>query len=109
MRPSFEALCELEDRVNTPLPQLVIDLQLGNVSLTKLTAIVWSGIWGYNKEEAPSILEVGQMLIEDGMLNVVNQGLNNKEDAGPIVSYLVHGVTGGVNKKKEGKSDSPKK
>jgi len=110
MRPSFEALCELEDVLNTTLPQLVIDLQTGSVSLKKVTAVVWSGIWGYNKDEAPSINEIGQMVVDDGMLNIVNQDLvkgSMVEDAGPIITYLVYGISG--SKSAEEQTEDPKK
>lgn len=108
LRPTFEALCELEARTRVSLPDLVMDLQMGNPSLMKLSLIIWSGIWGFNKESSPSINEVGEMVVTDGLVNVLEQGVDQDEDKiGPIVSYLVHGLTGG-KKKEEGKAADPK-
>ncbi|MHA1835998.1 MAG: gene transfer agent family protein [Candidatus Odinarchaeia archaeon] len=110
MRPSFEALCELEDVLGTTLPQLVIDLQTGNVSLKKVTAVIWSGIWGYNKDKAPSMVEIGEMVVNDGMLNIVNQDLVKDptvEDAGPIITYLVYGISGNESVE-EDQTEDPK-
>jgi len=110
MRPTFEALCELENRLNTTIPQLIVDLQTGIVSIKAVATIIWAGIWGYNKEEAPSIIEVGEMVVSDGMINIIGRGVEDDVETGPIVGFLIYGATGKnpTEAKEEKQEKSPK-
>jgi hypothetical protein len=109
LRPSFEALCELENRLNTTIPQLIVDLQTGIVSIKALATIIWAGIWGYDKDRAPTIIEVGEMVVSDGMINVISQGAVDDIETGPIVNFLVYGATGkSTAEAGKGEEKSPK-
>ena len=93
LRPTFEALCELEDRLNLGILEIFNILHGGDIRLRFISAVVWSGIWGYDKDKAPSYEEVGDMVMKTGIANVIHQGVE-EHGSGSIGVYLLNGVAG---------------
>ncbi len=77
LRPTFEALCDLEDRTKKPITQIMQQLFQGELSIKVLAIIVWAGIRGSMGDKSPTLDEVGNMMVEDGIFKVINQGGGN--------------------------------
>lgn len=112
LRPSFEAICELEDLLDIGIMEIVTILHSGNVRLKFIAAIAWAGMWGYDKDNAPPFKDVGEMIMQEGITNVITQ---SNEDGGVLVNFLLNSVSDGTsveatgNKSGNGKVETGKK
>lgn len=93
LRPTFEALCELEDMLNIGILDIVAILHSGDVRLKFISAVTWAGIRGYSKDEAPSYEEVGEMVLKTGLTDVMSQSIE-EDGQGALATFLLNGVTG---------------
>lgn len=91
LRPSFEALCEIEDRLDTSIPALISQFQQGNVRIKSLAIVVWAGVWAIQKDKAPTIPQFGEMINRKGLLNVMK---DDKGGPSPIATFLSKGILG---------------
>jgi len=101
LRPSFEAICELEDLLDKGIMEIVSILHSGNVRLKFIAAVIWAGMWGYDKDKTPTFIEVGELVMETGITEVITQG---DADGGALANFLLNGVTGDSKSKSEGSS-----
>lgn len=106
LRPTFEALCELEDRLDDSVIRILASMQGGRIRLNALTHIIWAGMWGYDKDKAPSIEEVGQLVMDTGLLAILEQ--TSDDGKNPISDFLTNGVLGGEEAKEGEDTDAPK-
>ena len=92
MRPTFEALCEIEDALDTSIPDLILMFRDGNIRLKNIAAIVWGGIWGYDKKNALSMEEVGELITKTGMMNILGLGMD--DGTNPVLQFMTYGLIG---------------
>lgn len=108
LRPTFNALCEMEDVCKAPILRIMEEMQSGTIRLSVLANIVWAGMRGYDSAEALTTEEVGEMIVSDGLLNVMEQKGSN--GINPITQFVLNGVLGGEEvSKEEPKKQMPKK
>lgn len=110
LRPTFEAMSEIEDRLDMSISELISKLQSGGVRLKYLRTIVWAGMYGFDKEKAPSEEEVGELIRTSGITELLTTGI--KEGKNPIVMFLIKGILGDKSVeevlKNQEKSGNPK-
>lgn len=92
LRPTFEALCELEDRAGGSVLAMIASMEGGQIRLKELTHIIWSGMYGYDAEAAPGVSEVGEFVLQEGLVSVIKQTDGNGENV--ITQFLVNGILG---------------
>ena len=66
MRPTFEALCEIEDRTGVGLAVQLRRFAEGTFGVRDVAAILSAGIRASDKA-APGIDEIGQIIVEEGI------------------------------------------
>jgi len=93
LRPTFESLCELEDRTNSSVLQTIASMRGGDIRLKELTHIIWSGMFGYDAENTPEVEVIGKLIIEEGLTNVMQQ--EDSEGTNVVLNFLVNGILGG--------------
>lgn len=106
LRPTFEALCELEERAGEPILSIMSGMQDGKIRLKDMALIIWSGMYGYDAASAPSIDTVGAMILETGLLNVMQEV--DKSGINPVTEFLMNGILGGEDPVEEEPSDTKK-
>ena len=104
LRPTFEALCELEDRSSTSILEIVSSMEGGKIRLKELTLVIWAGLFGADPTTKLELKDVGDLVLRTGLTDVVQQ--EDKDGRNPLVDFLVNGVLGG--EKVEAQKDSPK-
>lgn len=92
MRPTWEALCDLEDRTHLYITEIMQQLFEGKLSIKVMGIIVWAGIRGSMEDKAPTLKEVGNMMVEDGLFKVINQGGGNGAQTNVIATFLAKGI-----------------
>ncbi len=70
LRPTFQALCEIESELGEGLIALVRRLAAGSVGVRDVAVIVHAGIKAVEKKP-PSYDKVGQMVIEAGIVGLL--------------------------------------
>ena len=93
IRPTFGALCELEDRTGLSVLQIVASMEGGKVRLKTLAQILWAGMYGYDEKTTMTINDVGELIMKEGLVRVVEQV--DEEGISPITQFLLNGVLGG--------------
>lgn len=86
MRPTFEALCEIEDALDTDIPYLINQFSKGRVRLKVIVVVLYEGI--KSGGELVSKEEIGEILIREGLVKVL------ESEAKPIAKFLSVGLTG---------------
>lgn len=68
LRPTFEAVCELEARSRLTLAEMVNKMAVGKFGLSDVAAIVWAGMLGAaeKNKDVPNFNDLGRMIMEDG-------------------------------------------
>jgi len=97
MRPTFEAMCEIEDRLDLSMPELVMHLQNGELKFKTIATIIWCGIHGYSdslytKDAAPTLSELGNAIRTHGITKLISEGLEIGEN--PVVNFVTRGLIG---------------
>lgn len=93
LRPTFEALCEMEDRLGITITDLIMEFAAGKVSIKKVGTVVWAGIYGSMGDKAPTLREVGDMLVKDGMMTVITQGgTNGTNKTNSLSQFLIQAI-----------------
>jgi len=103
LRPTFGALCELEDRTGESVLSILTSMEGGKIRLRDLTYVIWAGMYGFDQVGALTISEVGELILEEGLVSVMKQ--ENSEGFNVVSKFLVDGVLGG----EEVKNDDAKK
>ncbi len=83
MRPTFAALCEIEDRTGLGLVELARRFWDGRFGVRELATVLWAGIRAAD-DDAPDFEAVGRLVAEQGFQSL----------AGPVAAFLA-GVIGG--------------
>jgi len=95
MRPTFEALCDIEDRVGMGIPELIMRLTAGDVRLKYVLPVIHAGITAYNKDNGiqptPSYKELGEMVVNTSFRETVMSSPVNS----PVAEFLLKGINGG--------------
>jgi hypothetical protein len=101
LRPSFGALCEIEERLNISIPNLIIAFENGDLRIKSIATIIWGGMWAVDPKAVPTIPEVGEMILKDGLMNVINQV--DEDNGSKVAGFLINGIVGDKDdaKKKE--------
>lgn len=101
LRPSFGALCEIEERLDTSIPTLIVAFEQGDIRIKRMATIIWAGMWAYDPKTVPSIVAVGEMILEEGLMSIINQV--DSEGGSKIAGFLINGIVGDKDdaKKKE--------
>lgn len=96
LRPTFEALSNIEGKLNKSIPEIVREQRQGSVRLNTVATIIWEGIVAANGGTPPShktramgrlrYEEVGEMIVHDGLTRVISQ------DA--LLLFLLYGLAG---------------
>jgi len=95
LRPTFEALCEIEDRTGLGLVELARRFWEGRFGARQLAVVLWAGIRAAGGE-APDYERIGRLVVEQGFQDL----------AGPVARFLA-GVIGG--EEEEDAAPAPKK
>ncbi len=109
LRPTFEAICELEDSAKVSVIEMISNFQnmkLASMNLRMISSVVWSGMWGHNKKDCPIQSEVGEMILKDGIWNVFMYGADDKKGVPSALSqFLLNAVMGGEDPKEADSSE----
>ena len=89
LRPTFEALCEIEDRTGLGLVELARRFWEGRFGARQLAVVLWAGIRAAGGD-APDYERIGQLVVEQGFQDL----------AGPVARFLA-GVIGGEEDEEE--------
>lgn len=91
MRPSFEALCEIEAATGKGILLLASEFANGNIEVTKVAQIIYAGLGGFDKKTRPSFREVGNEVQAVGLIKM----------AGIVTNFLVAAISGDSEDKGE--------
>ncbi len=83
LRPTFEALCEIEERTGLGLVELARRFWEGRFGVGELAVVLWAGIRAAHGA-APDYERIGRWVVEQGVQDL----------AGPVARFLA-GVIGG--------------
>ena len=96
LRPTFEALSNIESKLLKSIPDIVQELRRGDIRFMTAAIIIWEGLIGANGGRPPlsktrsgkslRYEEVGEMIVSDGLVRVVAHE--------NIVLFLLHGLAG---------------
>lgn len=96
MRPTFEALVNIEGKLNKSIPEITRAHRAGSVRVTDIVVIIWEGLIAANGGKPPHSKgrddhrlryeELGNMIIKDGFANVL------KQEA--LILFLLYGLAG---------------
>ena len=103
MRPTFQALCEIEDKTGAELTTLARQIWDGEGSVKATAIIVSEGIRACHAN-GPDLNAVGEAIVSEGLNSVLE----------PVVLYLVAAITGSTPdldaaRKSDGKAGGSKK
>ena len=93
LRPTFEALCMLEEQSNTSVLLLMSKMEGCRIRVKDLSLLVWAGILGADPDSKLTMNQVGQMILDEGLISVIEQ--RNDGDTNPISQFLMIGILGG--------------
>lgn len=96
LRPTFEALSNIEGTINKSIPEIVRDQRSGSIRVTAIATIIWEGIVAANDGEAPMTRsgkirkmryeDVGDMIVKDGLANILSQE--------GLLLFMLYGLAG---------------
>jgi hypothetical protein len=103
MRPTFEAMCEIEDFLDMPIETVFHKIQLRDIRIGWIARIVYAGIAAAADEgdDYPSLADLGNAIRADGLYTVLNSGSNSGADAGAILKFLMYGIMGDIEVEKK--------
>lgn len=99
LRPTFDAMCQLEDYLGTTIVKVLGELEQGVARVKTISAIIWAGWLGYNEKSCPTVEEVGDMVLKDGLLKVLEQ--KTPRNMNPVYEFIYNGILGGEDPKAE--------
>ena len=70
MRPTFQALADIESRTGMSIGELLQRLTEGKFGVTHVTIVIHAGLRAFD-ERAPSFEEVGEMIVGQGLASVI--------------------------------------
>lgn len=66
LRPTFEALCEIEDKAGVGIPGLVLQFRDKKVGYKQISAIIFGGLFGAGNSSL-SFEEIGKLVMDEGI------------------------------------------
>ena len=66
MRPTFQSLCEIEDRTGVGITTLARRCYEGEFGVGPITAVLWAGIRAAH-DDGPDYDEVGRLIVKEGI------------------------------------------
>lgn len=111
MRPTFEALSNIEGKLNRSIPEITKAHREGSVRVTEVAVIIWEGLIAANDGKPPLVNkernghrlryeELGNMIVKDGFSKVLGQEA--------IVLFLLYGLAGELTMEEARKSEEAK-
>ena len=98
MRPTFQALCEIEGRTGVGITTLARRCHEGDFGAGPIVAVLWAGIRATH-DDAPDHDEVGRLVVAEGVIGF----------AAPALEFLLAALLGdGAGKKVEKKKAAAK-
>ncbi len=96
LRPTFEALSNIESKLNKSIPEIVREQRQGDIRLSTIAVVVWEGLIGANDGRPPlsktrsgktlRYEEVGEMIVSDGLVKFIQQE--------GLLMFLMYGLAG---------------
>ena len=96
LRPTFEALSNIESKLNKSIPEIVREQRNAIVKFVTIAVVIWEGMVAANEGRPPlsktrnskplRYEEVGEMIVKDGLTNVIQQE--------GLMMFLLHGLAG---------------
>ncbi len=105
LRPTFNAICEIESRTGLGIAQLILKAESGNTTLKDVVYIIWAGIKAHDKRLQLSFDETLDLIQEETFASVL---LQKHEDENVIANFLLNCITGG-RELTEAEPNRPKK
>lgn len=111
LRPTFEALSNIESKLNKSIPEIIREQRQGSIKFTTAAVIVWEGLCGANGGRPPMSKarsgkslryeDVGEMIVSEGLTTVISQD--------GMILFLLHGLAGDqkMQKAQEGEEVQP--
>lgn len=84
LRPSFQALCEIEEATGMGIAALLRRYGDGAFGVRDVAAVLWAGIRATDRQ-APRMNEIGEIIVEEGLAAFVE----------PVGRFLARAVSGG--------------
>lgn len=81
LRPSFQALCLIEEELNKSILDVLIDTSDRRLKITEMVSIIGNGIRAYPSNEKISDDDIGKSIYEAGLVNIMPQVLQFLERA----------------------------
>lgn len=105
LRPTFGTLCELEDAYEAPILRIMEDMRGGKIRLSGLAKVIFSGVHGFDHETEITVEQIGELIVKDGLLKVMEQ--KGENGINPITQYILNGVLGGEEDGGKGSQKKP--
>ena len=86
LRPTFQALAEIEDKTGTNLVTLARRFADGDIGVRDVAVVLWAGMG----EGAPSLDDVGRLVVERGLDTLIGPA------AGFVAAVFVGSSKGGA-------------
>ena len=69
LRPTFNALCEIEDKLGCSLLSILQRMQEdpGAITLRVMAVIIWGGMRGADSDDAMTVEEIGECMLAEGI------------------------------------------
>jgi len=108
LRPSFEAMCEIEDHLNCSMLELVTKFQQGDLRFKATAMIIWAGIHGsqedgFKPKTPPTLEDVGNSIRKHGLATLLSEGVDTGTNS--LVNFIIRGVMGDEEETKPSKPD----
>ena len=89
LRPTFEAMEQIEDKLKLGIPELVDKFSRGEVQIREVVTILHEGIVaqsGGKRHEVLSRSELGAQVLSAGLMGIIKQPA--------MIRFLLHGIAG---------------
>lgn len=107
LRPSFEALVEIEQRLGLTLAEVGARALAGSLGLQHVAVIIWAGARAADADGAPSLIEIGEAVVEAGYSSfLVNPDESVEGARQSLADFICRGLgwTGEPEKKSPAKT-----
>lgn len=92
LKPSYEAIATIEETTGKSLPALMDMFSTdGGAYLKDVVAVIWGGVVGSMGDKAPSLSEIGELVVEHGIMQLV---ANQELDDNPVAQFMVKCLRG---------------
>jgi hypothetical protein len=97
LRPTFESMCEIEERLDCSMLALIRKFQNRDLRFNAIATVVWAGIHGFlesgfKPSAKPTFNEIGNAIRNHGMDKLLSAGTD--EGTNPLINFITRGVMG---------------